>query len=57
MTQSPLTTADSKTLFRVAAGFVHSVRAGIKIKGSLEYWDPSDFEEAIVLHLGIVAEY
>jgi hypothetical protein len=52
-----LTTDDSNTIFRVAGGVVHSVRAGLQIKGSVEYWDPSDFEKAIVLHLGVVAEY
>jgi len=55
--QSALTTDDSNTIFRIAGGFVYSVRAGVQIKGSLEYWDPSDFEQAIVLHIGIVAEY
>lgn len=55
--QGPLTTDDSNTIFRVAGGFVHNVRAGLQVKGSVEYWDPSDFEKAIVFHVGVVAEY
>jgi hypothetical protein len=54
---SPLTTDDSNSILRVAGGVVYSLRAGFQIKGSVEYWDPSDFERAIVLHLGVVAEY
>jgi hypothetical protein len=54
---SSLTTDDSNSITRIAGGFVYSVRAGLQVKGSVEYWDPSDFEQAIVLHLGVVAEY
>jgi hypothetical protein len=53
----PLTTDDSNTISRIAGGFVHSLRAGLQVKGSVEYWDPTDFETAIVFHLGVVAEY
>ncbi len=52
-----LTTDDSNTITRVAGGFVYSLRAGLLVKGSVEYWDPSDFEKAIVFHVGVVAEY
>ena len=55
--QTSLTTDDSNTIFRVAGGFVHNVRAGLQVKGSVEFWDPSDFEQAIVFHVGVVAEY
>lgn len=54
---SVLTTDDSNTIFRVSGGVVYSLRAGLQVKGSVEYWDPSDFEKAIVLHIGVVAEF
>ena len=54
---SPLTTDDSNTITRFAGGVVYSLRPGLTIKGSVEYWDPSDFEKAIVLHVGVVVEY
>lgn len=51
------TTDDENTTFRLAGGVVYSVRAGLQVKGSVEYWDPSDFEKAVVFHLGLVASY
>ena len=54
---SPLTTDDTNSIFRVAGGVVYAARAGLQVKGSVEYWDPSDFEKALVFHLGVVAEY
>ena len=51
------TTDDSNSTFRLAGGVVYSVRAGLQVKGSVEYWDPSDFEKAVVFHLGLVASY
>ncbi|HZN62513.1 MAG TPA: hypothetical protein VFC90_08925 [Planctomycetota bacterium] len=55
--ESPLTTDNSNATARVATGFVYSARAGLQVKASIEYWDPTDFETAIVFHLGVVAEY
>lgn len=54
---SALTTDDSNAITRIAGGAVYSVRAGLQLKGSVEFWDPSDFEQAVVFHLGVVAEY
>jgi hypothetical protein len=54
---SPLTTDDSNVTYRVAGGFVHNLRAGLQLKASVEYWNPTDFETAIVTHLGVVAEF
>jgi len=54
---SPLTTDDNNTITRFAGGVVYSIRPGLTLKGSVEYWDPSDFEKAIVVHVGIVVEY
>jgi len=55
--QTPNTTDDSNTITRVAGGFVYSARPGLIVKGSVEFWDPSDFDEALVFHLGVVVEY
>ncbi|MBI4564104.1 MAG: hypothetical protein HY716_05355 [Planctomycetes bacterium] len=51
------TTDDVNAVTRFAGGGVYAARPGLLIKGSAEFWNLSDFEDAWVFHLSVVVEY
>ncbi len=47
----------SNRVFRVAGGAVFSVRPGLQIKGSVEWWSFDHFKPCAVGHLGVVFDF
>lgn len=50
--------ADStNTILRTAAGAVWAIRPGLLLKGSVEFWNFSDFDDTWVFHAALVASF
>lgn len=53
----PGLTDDRNRIRRLAGGAVFAIRPGLLLKGSAEFWDFSDFRDAMVFHLELVAGF
>jgi hypothetical protein len=54
---SPGLTDDRNNIYRFVGGAVYSIRPGLLLKSSAEYWDFSDFKDTWVFHLELVASF
>ncbi len=50
-------TDDLNSIVRTATGLVFSVRPGVLLKGSAEYWNFSDFDDTWVFHFSFVVSF
>jgi len=50
-------TDDKNSIQRFVGGLVFTVRPGLLLKGSVEYWNFTDFSDSVVLHFEVVATF